>query len=43
MTSEYIERWKGGYYIAGTRIFLDSVVPGFCCMCSGRRRNSSAA
>lgn len=34
MTSEYIEERNGGYYIAGTRISLDSVVH------SHRRGNS---
>ena len=29
MTSEYIEQHNGGYYIAGTRISLDSVVYSF--------------
>ena len=29
MTSEYIEERNGGYYIAGTRISLDSVVYGY--------------
>ncbi len=29
MTSEYIEQRNGGYYIAGTRISLDSVVYSF--------------
>ena len=29
MTSEYIEERNGGYYIAGTRISLDSVVYSF--------------
>ncbi|MBL8228446.1 MAG: DUF433 domain-containing protein [Bryobacterales bacterium] len=29
MHSEYIERRHGGYYIAGTRISLDSVVYSF--------------
>jgi uncharacterized protein (DUF433 family) len=29
MHSEYIEERNGGYYIAGTRISLDSVVYGF--------------
>ena|SRR5215831_6626934 len=29
MTSEYIEERYGGYYIAGTRISLDSVVYSF--------------
>jgi hypothetical protein len=29
MTSEYIEERNGGYYIAGTRISLDSVVCSF--------------
>ena len=29
MTSEYIEERNGGYYIAGTRISLDSVAYSF--------------
>ena len=29
MHSEYIERRNGGYYVAGTRISLDSVVYSF--------------
>ena len=29
MHSEYIEERNGGYYIAGTRISLDSVVYSF--------------
>jgi len=29
MTSEYIEQRNGGYYLAGTRISLDSVVYSF--------------
>jgi hypothetical protein len=29
MNSEYIEERNGGYYIAGTRISLDSVVYSF--------------
>src|SRR5580658_9656320 len=29
MTSEYIEQRNGGYYVAGTRISLDSVVYSF--------------
>jgi uncharacterized protein (DUF433 family) len=29
MTSEYIEEKNGGYYVAGTRISLDSVVYSF--------------
>jgi uncharacterized protein (DUF433 family) len=29
MQSEYIEQRNGGYYVAGTRISLDSVVYGF--------------
>jgi uncharacterized protein (DUF433 family) len=29
MTSEYIEERNGGYYIAGTRISLDSLVYSF--------------
>ncbi|MGH9625871.1 MAG: DUF433 domain-containing protein [Bryobacteraceae bacterium] len=29
MTSEYIRERNGGYYIAGTRISLDSVVYAF--------------
>ena len=29
MTSEYIEQRDGGYYVAGTRISLDSVVYSF--------------
>src|SRR5713101_3202270 len=29
MTSEYIEERNGGYYVAGTRISLDSVVYAF--------------
>jgi uncharacterized protein (DUF433 family) len=29
MHSEYIERRNGGYYVAGTRISLDSVVCAF--------------
>jgi uncharacterized protein (DUF433 family) len=29
MTSEYIEERSGGYYVAGTRISLDSVVYSF--------------
>ena len=29
MQSEYIEERNGGYYVAGTRISLDSVVYGF--------------
>jgi uncharacterized protein (DUF433 family) len=29
MHSEYIEERNGGYYVAGTRISLDSVVYGF--------------
>jgi uncharacterized protein (DUF433 family) len=29
MHSEYIEERDGGYYVAGTRISLDSVVCGF--------------
>jgi uncharacterized protein (DUF433 family) len=29
MHSEYIEQYNGGYYIAGTRISLDSVVYSF--------------
>ncbi len=29
MTSQYIEERNGGYYIAGTRISLDSVVYSF--------------
>jgi uncharacterized protein (DUF433 family) len=29
MHSEYIEQLKGGYYVAGTRISLDSVVYAF--------------
>jgi uncharacterized protein (DUF433 family) len=29
MTSEYIENRNGGYYVAGTRISLDSVVYSF--------------
>jgi uncharacterized protein (DUF433 family) len=29
MHSEYIERRNGGYYVAGTRISLDSVVYAF--------------
>lgn len=29
MTSEYIEERNGGYYVAGTRISLDSVVYSF--------------
>src|SRR4029077_6422597 len=29
MDSEYIEQSNGGYYVAGTRISLDSVVYGF--------------
>jgi len=29
MTSEYIEERNGGYYVAGTRIRLDSVVYSF--------------
>jgi len=29
MTGEYIERRNGGYYVAGTRISLDSVVYSF--------------
>jgi uncharacterized protein (DUF433 family) len=29
MTSEYIEERNGGYYIAGTRISLDSIVYSF--------------
>ena len=29
MTSEYIEERNGGYYIAGTRVSLDSVVYSF--------------
>jgi uncharacterized protein (DUF433 family) len=29
MTSEYIEERNGGYYLAGTRISLDSVVYSF--------------
>ena len=37
MTSEYIEERNGGYYVAGTRISLDSVV------CSFERGNSPEA
>ncbi len=37
MTGEYIEERNGGYYIAGTRISLDSVVYSF------RRGNSPEA
>ena len=29
MTSEYIEQRNGGYYVAGTRVSLDSVVYSF--------------
>ena len=29
MTKEYIEKRSGGYYIAGTRVSLDSVVYAF--------------
>ena len=29
MTKEYIEQRDGGYYIAGTRVSLDSLVYGF--------------
>jgi uncharacterized protein (DUF433 family) len=29
MTSEYIEERNGGYYVAGTRISLDSIVYSF--------------
>lgn len=29
MTSEYIEERNGGYYVAGTRVSLDSVVYSF--------------
>ncbi len=29
MTSEYIEKRNGGYYVAGTRISLDSIVYSF--------------
>jgi uncharacterized protein (DUF433 family) len=29
MSSEYIEARNGGYYIAGTRVSLDSIVYGF--------------
>ena len=29
MTSEYLEERNGGYYIAGTRISLDSIVYSF--------------
>jgi uncharacterized protein (DUF433 family) len=29
MTSEYVEERNGGYYVAGTRISLDSVVYSF--------------
>jgi uncharacterized protein (DUF433 family) len=29
MTSEYVEMRNGGYYVAGTRISLDSVVYSF--------------
>src|SRR5712692_8352763 len=29
MTSEYIEKRNGGYYVAGTRVSLDSVVYSF--------------
>ena len=29
MTSEYIAERNGGYYIAGARIFLDSIVYSF--------------
>ena len=29
MTGEYIEQRNGGYYVAGTRISLDSVVRSF--------------
>ena len=31
MHSEYIEERNGGYYVAGTRISLDSVVHAFEC------------
>jgi len=31
MHSEYIEQRNGGYYVAGTRISLDSVVCAFRC------------
>ena len=37
MNSEYIEERNGGYYVAGTRISLDSVV------CSFERGNSPEA
>jgi uncharacterized protein (DUF433 family) len=29
MPHEYVERRKGGYYVAGTRVSLDSVVSSF--------------
>ena len=34
MTAEYVEQRNGGYYVAGTRVSLDSVVHSF------RRGNS---
>ena len=30
MAKEYVEEREGNYYIAGTRISLDSIVYGFC-------------
>ena len=29
MAKEYVEERNGGYYVAGTRVSLDSVVQGF--------------
>jgi hypothetical protein len=29
MAREYMEERNGGYYVAGTGVSLDSVVPGF--------------
>jgi uncharacterized protein (DUF433 family) len=29
MAKEYVEKREGGYYIAGTRVSLDSIVYGF--------------
>lgn len=40
MHSEYVEQRNGGYYFAGTRISLDSVVYGFN---EGRSPSSGSA
>jgi hypothetical protein len=38
MAKEYVEKREGGYYIAGTRVSLDSIVYGFLSGTSPDRR-----